>query len=292
MIYNVRHVTTVRYAAMVRLARFNLRLKPAPWPGQTLAGHELIIEPRPRNIREDSGPYIVCRSRLMLAEPTDVLRVESRFSVAVDAVPLPDPAKGLTVAEMRRQAPGFHSLSPACPAAYLHASPAAPMSAEISAWARDFIADDATVIAAGQALMAAIHGQFRYDSDATRTETPPIEAFRQRRGVCQDFAHIMIVAARAHAIPAAYVSGYLRTIPPPGKPRLVGADAMHAWVVLWCGAALGWIGFDPTNNMFALGDHIFTAMGRDYSDVSPLDGVFHGGAGQTMKVAVDVAPQG
>jgi transglutaminase-like putative cysteine protease len=100
----------------------------------------------------------------------------------------------------------------------------------------------------------------------------------------------MIVAARAWGVPAAYASGYLRTLPPPGRPRLAGADAMHAWVMLWCGEALGWVGFDPTNDMLARGDHIFVAMGRDYADVAPLDGVFHGGAGQAMELAVDVVP--
>ena len=100
----------------------------------------------------------------------------------------------------------------------------------------------------------------------------------------------MIVAARAHGIPAAYVSGYLRTLPPPGKPRLVGADAMHAWVNLWCGAELGWVGFDPTNNALVRTDHIFTAMGRDYADVAPIDGVFRGGGRQKLDGAVDVLP--
>jgi transglutaminase-like putative cysteine protease len=138
--------------------------------------------------------------------------------------------------------------------------------------------------------METIHSEFDYDDNATVTDTPPSQAFRQRRGVCQDFAHIMIIAARAFGIPAAYVSGYLRTLPPPGQARLVGADAMHAWVNLWCGEEFGWVGFDPTNNLLVEADHIFTAMGRDYSDVAPLDGVFHGASGQLMNVSVDVAP--
>jgi transglutaminase-like putative cysteine protease len=100
----------------------------------------------------------------------------------------------------------------------------------------------------------------------------------------------MIIAARAHGIPAGYVSGYLRTLPPPGKPRLVGADAMHAWVNLWCGEELGWVGFDPTNDKLADTDHIFLGMGRDYSDVAPLDGTFRGAGGQSMTFSVDVAP--
>jgi transglutaminase-like putative cysteine protease len=168
----------------------------------------------------------------------------------------------------------------------------APHSAEIAAWAAPLLPAQQGVLAAGQALMQAIHDEFTYDGSATTTDTLPEAAFRARHGVCQDFAHVMIVAARAHGIPAAYVSGYLRTIPPPGRPRLVGADATHAWAALWCGDELGWIGFDPTNATLARSDHIFTAMGRDYADVAPLDGVFHGGAGQTMTVAVDVVPVG
>ena len=178
------------------------------------------------------------------------------------------------------------------PAGYVYASPLAPQSAAIARWAAPHLPEGAGVLAAGEALMRAIHEAFTYDGKATEADTTPDEAFAQKRGVCQDFAHVMIVAARAHGIPAAYVSGYLRTLPPPGKARLVGADATHAWVNLWCGPALGWIGFDPTNACLARTDHIFTAMGRDYADVAPIDGVFRGGGSQAMTVAVDVAPQG
>lgn len=294
MIYDVRHVTTVRYASIVRLARFNLRLQPAPWPGQILRNYALTIDPLPWTVQTEAGPYIVNRSRLTLRDPIAQLKIESRFTVEVVLPPAArfDTSLGPTVAQVRQLALAKRDLSAASPASYLYASPLAAMVPEIGDWARRFFPDDATVLAGGQALMAEIHAQFRYDSKATNSATLPIEAFQQRSGVCQDFAHIMIVAARAQGIPAAYVSGYLRTLPPPGKPRLVGADATHAWVNLWCGDELGWIGFDPTNNIFVKTDHIFTAMGRDYSDVSPLDGVFHGGGGQTMDVAVDVEPVG
>ncbi len=293
MIYNVRHVTTISYASVVRLARFNLRLKPAAWPGQILRNYSLTIDPLPWTIQDEPGPYIVNRSRLTLKDPIAKLTIESFFTVEV----LPPPANFAaayrpSVAEVRELALAKRDLSAASPASYLYASPIAGLVPEIGDWAKGFFDDQTSVVAGGEALMAAIYGQFRYDSDATEADTPPVEAFRQRRGVCQDFAHIMIIAARAQGIPAAYVSGYLRTLPPPGKARLVGADATHAWVNLWCGDELGWIGFDPTNNILARTDHIFTAMGRDYSDVSPLDGVFHGGGGQTMDVAVDVEPVG
>jgi transglutaminase-like putative cysteine protease len=109
-----------------------------------------------------------------------------------------------------------------------------------------------------------------------------------KRGVCQDFSHVMIVALRSLGIPAGYVSGFLRTIPPPGKERLQGADATHAWVSLWCGAELGWIGFDPTNDLIVANDHIILAVGRDFADVSPVDGVIVGARKQKLGVAVDV----
>ena len=120
--------------------------------------------------------------------------------------------------------------------------------------------------------------------------TSPAEAFARRRGVCQDFAHVMIAGLRGLGLPALYVSGYIRTIPPPGKPRLAGADASHAWVALWCGPAFGWLGLDPTN-AFAVGDdHIVVARGRDYSDVPPVEGVILSSGGHKLEVEVDVIP--
>ncbi len=291
MIYDVRHLTTVHYAGLVRLARFNLRLKPAPWPGQTLMDYNLSVSPRPTSVQHEIGPFIVNRSRLTIREPISRLLIESRFRVEVNAAaPLPDPDVAPTVEQVRDLALVRNDLSGAGPATYLYASPIAAPASEIAGWATPFFAPGQSVIAVGRALMEALHAEFRYDGEATEIDTPPLEAFRHRRGVCQDFAHIMIIAARAHGIPAAYVSGYLRTLPPPGQEKLMGADATHAWVNLWCGDEHGWIGFDPTNAMIAGTDHIFTAMGRDYSDVAPLDGVFHGGAGQEMEVSVDVEP--
>ena len=289
MIYNVRHLTTVRYAGPVRLARFNLRLKPAPWPGQVLRDYSLTIDPLPWTVQEDSGPFIVNRSRLTIRDPLSLLTVDSRFRVEIEAPSFAmEIAVGPTVAQVLELALACNNLSAASPANYLYASPFAELAPSIADWAQQFFDRDMSVVAAGRALMNAIHRDFEYDDDATAADTKPVEAFRARRGVCQDFAHVMIVAARAFGIPAAYVSGYLRTLPPPGQPRLVGADAMHAWVNLWCGDELGWIGFDPTNNLIAESDHIFVAMGRDYGDVAPLDGVYRGGIGQAMDVSVDV----
>jgi transglutaminase-like putative cysteine protease len=290
MNYKVRHVTQVSYDALVKLARFNLRLKPAEWPGQVLTGYRLEVNPEPKTLVNASGPFVVNIARLTLDQPTAALTVTSEFSVLVDRKSPPPAIQAPSIIEVRSQALEDRGLTARDPASYLFASPIAAMTPEIAEWAASFLADDKSVVDSASSLMHAIHNQFAYDSKATKADTPPIQAFRARRGVCQDFAHIMIIALRHAGIPAAYVSGYLRTKPPPGKARLVGADATHAWVNVWCGASLGWIGFDPTNAMLAGNDHIFTAMGRDFADVSPLDGVFIGGSGQRMKVSVEVTP--
>lgn len=291
MIYDVRHLTTLEYDGHVRLARLNVRLKPAPWHGQTLTDYRLSIDPLPWTIQEDSGPFIVNRSRLTMKDPLTRLSIDSRFRVEV-APPsfAKDIMVGPTVAEIRQLALTRADLSALGPATYLYASPLAQQAQEIADWAQPFFGPGLGITAAGHALMQAINVGFQYDDEATGTDTRPLEAFRSRRGVCQDFAHIMIVAARAHGVPAAYVSGYLRTLPPQGQARLVGADAMHAWANLWCGDQLGWVGFDPTNDVIAESDHIFVAMGRDYGDVAPLDGVFRGGTRQVMDFFVDVEP--
>ncbi|GAA0265175.1 transglutaminase family protein [Alteraurantiacibacter aestuarii] len=290
MIFRVLHVTDIRYAALVRLARFNVRLEPTAWAGQRLFDYRLTVTPHANSVVSAHGPYVVNSSRLLLSEPISSLRIESAFSIEVAPRVLDLTVPCPSVAEIRRAGWRSRDLSESGPALYLFNSPIVKIDAEIGDWAHSFLNPADSVLQAGKLLMHAIYSQFSYDSDATKTETPPKEAFRQRRGVCQDFAHIMIAALRSHGIPAGYVSGYLRTIPPPGRERLVGCDAMHAWVNIWCGEELGWVGFDPTNDLVVGGDHIIVAMGRDYADVAPVDGVFHGNAGQTLQVSVDVLP--
>ena len=148
------------------------------------------------------------------------------------------------------------------------------------------------MLEAAAELMARIKADFKYDPEATAVSTPLREAFEKRGGVCQDFAHIMIAGLRGLGLPAFYVSGYIRTIPPPGKPRLEGADASHAWVSLWCGQEFGWRDLDPTNALFIGDDHIVVAIGRDYADVSPIDGVILASGAQKLSVRVDVIPVG
>ena len=297
MMFRIHHITDISYTSTVRLARFNVRLKPFDWPGQHLYDFSLSVDSKPgllskEAISNEDGPYVVNSTRLFLSDPITSLKIETRFTIDVSPVDIPSGVSAPSVADLRKAAWASRDISRFGPTPYLFNSQIARMDDEIGEWAAPYLAPESSILEAGQALMRAIFTQFKYESGATQTETPPTEAFAQRSGVCQDFAHIMIIALRTHGIPAAYVSGYLRTLPPPGKPRLIGADAMHAWINLWCGEELGWIGLDPTNDQLARGDHIFIAMGRDYADVAPIDGVFHGGDGQSQKVAVDVEPLG
>jgi transglutaminase-like putative cysteine protease len=291
MRYSVSHITTLKYAQAVSMAQFNVRLKPAPWNGQVVSDYKLTLDPSPAQVVEGQGGYHVNEARFALREVTSQVQIESRFTVEVEPLPFfVEDAAGPGLAELRERAMKKPDLSDLAPASYIFASPIAQPQHEIARWAGSLLNEAMPVMEAGRALMSAIHGEFTFDADATETDTPPIEAFNRRHGVCQDFSHIMIIAARAHGIPAAYVSGYLRTLPPPGQERLVGADAMHAWVNLWCGEELGWVGFDPTNDKLADTDHIFLGMGRDYSDVAPLDGRFRGAGTQAMYASVVVAP--
>jgi len=161
---------------------------------------------------------------------------------------------------------------------------------DMTAYARTIADTSQTVFELGLGMCMALYREMRFDPESTHVDTHAIEAFTNRHGVCQDFSHIMITALRGIGIPAGYVSGFLRTDPPPGKPRLEGADAMHAWVQVWCGPALGWVEFDPTNGVIVGQDHIVIARGRDYSDVSPVKGQTRTAGGQKSEQKVTVRP--
>jgi transglutaminase-like putative cysteine protease len=292
MRYAITHTTRFRYAFPVRFARCNLRLKPIAWDGQRLEDHALVINPATAEDAGRSSGYPVHTTRIVVMKPATELLIESRARIFVDRV-APAPAAGdVSVQDAARLAREVRDLSPTAPANYLFPSPLIAAFPEIAAWCAAELRPDRGVVEAGLALAKAIKAQFRYDGSATQLDTSPAEAFRKKHGVCQDFAQIMISGARSAGLATAYVSGYLRTLPPPGKARLVGADATHAWVLIWCGPDRGWIGFDPTNGVTMGPDHIVMAIGRDYSDVAPIDGIFLGRDGQKIDVAVDVEPLG
>lgn len=290
MIYAIRHLTAYSYSRPVPFARCILRVLPRDGVGQRVLTSQLSVAPRGAERRDGVCFFGNRTTTLTIARPHRELRIEmtSRVEVMRTAPPFPALTRGWEeVAELALQA---QSLSPDSPAQYLYPSRLAPTVSEITDYARRSFAAKRPVFEAAGELMARIRKEFVYDPEATEVSTPIREAFANRHGVCQDFAHIMIAGLRGLGLPAAYVSGYLRTIPPAGQPRLEGADATHAWVMLWCGPETGWIGLDPTNDLVVADDHIVTATGRDYADVSPLDGVLVGPGSQKLDVKVDVVP--
>jgi transglutaminase-like putative cysteine protease len=216
------------------------------------------------------------------------LRIDSRSRVTVSRQAPGRTAPSPSWESVRDVAFEASSLGPSSPVGYVFASSLVPVQQPVTAYAATSFPQSQGILAGAVDLMHRIRGDFKYDPKATVISTPLREVFEKRHGVCQDFAHVMIAGLRGLGLPAAYVSGYLRTIPPAGQPRLQGADATHAWVSVWCGSEIGWIGFDPTNDLVVGNDHIILAVGRDFSDVSPVDGIIVGSRKQKLAVAVDV----
>ncbi|MGF9563299.1 transglutaminase family protein [Neorhizobium sp. JUb45] len=215
------------------------------------------------------------------------IRMHARVSVETPAITA-DLSPTLEV--LREELAGVLSVDATSPHHLTGPSPRLRDDPQIAAYAREGLKPGQTVREIAAALCRRIHKDFKYDPEATTVDTTPGEAFKLKSGVCQDFSHVMIVALRSLGIPAGYVSGFLRTIPPPGKERLEGADAMHAWVRVWCGETTGYVELDPTNDITAGSDHIVVAYGRDYADIAPVIGVLKTyGTHQTVQ-SVDVVP--
>jgi transglutaminase-like putative cysteine protease len=253
-----------------------------------LLSHTVEIRPRPaeRTVRRDF--FGTHTESVLIEAPHRSLRIDSRSRVSVSRRAPARDTPGPAWQEVRNMAFEADSLGPSSPIGYVFASPLVPVELPVTAYAASSFAPGRGILAGAVDLMHRIRTEFKYDPKATVISTPLDEVFEKRHGVCQDFAHVMIAGLRGLGLPAAYVSGYLRTIPPPGKPRLQGADATHAWVSLWCGEDIGWVGLDPTNDLLVENDHIVLAVGRDFSDVSPVDGIIVGSRKQKLGVAVDV----
>jgi transglutaminase-like putative cysteine protease len=288
VIYDIRHVTTYSYEGPVSFARCSLRLAPRSDDGQRLVSHTVDIRPRPveRTTRHDF--FGTHTESVLIETPHRNLRIDSRSRVSVSRHALERAMPSPAWESIRDAAFEATSLGPSSPIGYVFASPLVPILGPATAYASASFPDKRGILAGALDLMHRIRTEFKYDPKATVISTPLKDVLDQRHGVCQDFAHVMIAGLRGLGLPAAYVSGYLRTIPPPGKPRLQGADATHAWVSLWCGVETGWVGFDPTNDLLVENDHIVLAVGRDFSDVSPVDGIIVGSRKQKLAVAVDV----
>jgi transglutaminase-like putative cysteine protease len=271
-------------------ARHILRLLPLSLPDrQRLIAGSLKISPQPEEQASFFDFFQHPTTSILLRSAHEKLDIRMQARVQVESQPVAaDFSPMLT--KLPEEIADYWSLDATSPHHFLGTSPRLPETPEISDYARQWASTDLTVMQIANAVCAQVHKDFDYDAKATTVDTTPKEAFRLKRGVCQDFVHVMIIALRSLGIPAGYVSGFLRTIPPPGKARLEGADAMHAWVRIWCGEMAGWIELDPTNNIPAGTDHIVVAYGRDYSDVAPVIGILKSYGNHKTIQAVDVIP--
>lgn len=291
MIYRVRHLTTYAYESPVTFARCALRLSAHSGDGQTVLESAVTVTPEPARLEQHEGQFGERVITATIEAPHNELKILATSRVQIDRPPLPRPLAGQPWEAVRDAAFATRQLDLASPAHFLYPSKMTSVHRSMTEFARESFTPGRPIVEAAFDLTQRIKASFRYDPGYTEVATPAIDAFDARRGVCQDYAHIMIAGLKGLGLPAAYVSGYLRTVPPPGKPRLEGADATHAWVDLWCGEADGWIGFDPTNALVVAEDHIILAIGRDYSDVAPIGGIVLGPGEQTIKVGVDVIPE-
>ncbi len=291
MIYTIRHLTTYRYEGQASSAAIALRLLPRNDIGQSVLETRISVTPRPVEQTQDRDFFGNSLTFVRLDRPHNDLRVDavSRVRVARDAPMAP----ALTPAweTIRAAAAAASSLSRDCPAHFLYPSRLVSLHAAATDYAAKSFSRARPALEGAIDLMGRIKRDFAYDQKATAVSTTVPEAFERRRGVCQDFAHVMIAGMRGLGLPASYVSGYIRTNPPEGTPRLEGADASHAWVGVWCGPEFGWLGLDPTNDLVVADDHVVLAIGRDYADVSPTAGVFVGSGAHELSVSVDVRAQ-
>jgi transglutaminase-like putative cysteine protease len=289
MNYRITHRTLYEYAAPVSVSQHVARLTPRWTAAQSCGEFSLSIGPVPalRKTRRDYFGNELCF--FSIQEVHRQLDIVTRSLVTVNAGPpvaIEESPAWEDLAGLFRD-----PVSPEVvePYEFVFDSPQVRASRELAEYAHESFQAGTPVLAGAQELTRRIFTDFKYDPKATTVATPLEEAWQKRRGVCQDFAHLGIACLRSLGLPARYVSGYLRTRPPVGKPRLVGADASHAWFSVFCPRS-GWVDFDPTNNCLPAGEHITVAHGRDFGDVSPVAGIITGGGAHEVKVSVDVEP--
>ena len=287
MRYRVRHVTEYVYDDPVDLASHMLHLTPRALPGQTVLSAALWANPPPSRMNgaEDHFGNHVTWLFLDLAHQRFEVTVEAEVEVAF-APPPParfTPPWESLVAGLRAGAPGSWRA-----AEFTFYSPLAPADYAAGLYARQSFPPGRPVLEGLLDLTARIRQDFAFRVGVTTIVTPVARVLRQRAGVCQDFAHVMVAGLRALGLPARYVSGYLRTRPPPGRPARLGADQSHAWVGAWMGPEHGWVDLDPTNNLVVHDEHVVLAWGRDYGDISPVRGVLLGGGEHDVTVGVDL----
>ena len=288
MTYRIIHRTTYKYNNPVSFGNHAVYLTPRSLPHHHCESHELLVTPAPATHSERTDFFGNRISFFTIVQPHEELVIEARSVVTIDGEKV-WPEHSLPWDEIPRSLQ--NDLTPEGLDAFQFAfeSPRIRPSQEFAAYAEPSFPPGRPLAEALLDFTDRMHRELLFDSKATNVRTPPEEVLRERKGVCQDFSHLQIACLRSLNLPARYISGYLRTYPPPGRPRLIGADASHTWVSVYCPGA-GWLEVDPTNNVVPSQGHVTLAWGRDYSDVSPVRGVILGGRDHELEVAVDMAP--
>jgi transglutaminase-like putative cysteine protease len=284
--YCVSHVSTYEYGSSVDLAAHLLHLRPRPLPWQKVLSDRIVTDPEGARRRDAEDHFGNMVTWLFLDRPHAdfTVRAESVVEVAYPDPPDVTPAWETIVDAARGTEAGVA-------AEYRFDSPMAPAVAEATEYAQASFPAGRPVLEALRHLNSRIYKEFRFRSGVTTIATPVSQVMRRREGVCQDFSHLMVSALRGLGLPARYNSGYIRTKPPPGKPRRQGSDQSHAWVGAWLGPEHGWVDLDPTNGIVVRDEHVLLGWGRDYGDVSPVQGVILGGGAHHLTVAVDLEPE-
>ena len=288
MTFNIVHQTTYDYTAPVAVSHHVARLEPRETPCQRRERFSLKIFPEPaiRRERHDYFGNPLCVFSIQEEHERLQVLTHSRVTVSRAEGGAPEPSlEWESAAAMFRDPVAQEVVGPY---QFVFDSPQIRTSPDFADYARQSFRPGTPLLAAARDLTARLFKDFRYDPKATTVATPPEQVWRERRGVCQDFAHLAIACVRSMGLAARYVSGYLRTVPAPGAARLVGADASHAWFSIYC-HGIGWVDFDPTNNLQPAEEHITVAIGRDFGDVSPVAGILTGGGEHQVKVSVDVS---
>jgi transglutaminase-like putative cysteine protease len=285
--YRVRHSSAYRYGNDIMLAHHLLHLTPRPTDVQRVRGSRIEVEPKPSVISEHQDYFGNPTTYLEMHEPHMRLSVRTEIDIVVDT-------KRPAVSQLNAPWESLRELLITAPddgsraaSVFAFTSPKVTVSGDLRDFALPSFPKGRPIGKAVLDLTTRINDEFTFDPDATTISTPVSEVLENRRGVCQDFAHLQIACLRSLGLAARYVSGYLHTRPPPGKPKAVGADVSHAWLSVWCGGDI-WLDMDPTNGRAGSSDLITLAWGRDYGDVSPLQGVIIGSSIQHLTVEVDV----
>jgi transglutaminase-like putative cysteine protease len=288
LICDISHRTTYSYAAPVSLSQHLLHLTPRATPNQVCHHHSLLVEPAPTVNSESRDFFGNATAFLTLEEPHDRLTILAVSRIAVSPPNTP-PADATTPWDRIGEILAKQRVPETLEAHQFVFDSPFTYSDHVLEFARESFPPGRPILEGTVDLMSRIFREFKYEGGVTDINTPVDKVLRDRRGVCQDFAHLQIAALRSLGLPARYVSGYLRTHPPEGQERKIGADASHAWLAVWV-PEHGWVDLDPTNDMIPRDEHITVAWGRDYGDVSPINGMMLGGGEHRIHVAVDVKP--